>query len=103
MIEVSLEADGIWSPDGTQGFNILFDALASLFERDIGGGELLWHPSLTETGNRPSIAQAVERSEAPTKQNRRLEGGIDDAVPHLDPLPISPHIPHLSHWPAHSF
>jgi hypothetical protein len=37
----------------------------------------LWHPSLTETGDSPSIAQAVERSEASTEQNRRIAGSIN--------------------------
>src|SRR5258708_12879691 len=84
MIEASLEADGIRSPDGTQGLNILFNALPSLFHRDIRSSELLWHPSLAQTGNCPPIAQAVERGEAPTKQNRRLEWSIDDACAQLD-------------------
>ena len=51
MIEASLVADRIWSPNGMQGFDILFYALSSLFDRDIGGSELLLHPSLAETGD----------------------------------------------------
>ena len=47
---------------------------------------------MAQTGNRPTIAEAVERGEAPGKQHWRLEWGIDDAGAQFDALRVGCHV-----------
>src|SRR5258706_11854272 len=86
MVETSLKTDRIWSPGRPHGCNELIYTCSPIPGRNISRDKLLLHPSLAQTCNSATTAQLVERGKAASKNNRHVEGSVNDTRAQLDAL-----------------